>query len=65
VSVIYQYGFFVLIGIVAGIFICIKWIAPPEGDIYFGKLKIRGRGNTVSDIMDVEPEKKRRRKRRE
>jgi len=65
VAVIYQYGFFVLIGFALGVAVTVRWIAPPEGDIYFGKLKIRGRGHTVSDVMDTSTEKKRRRKRRE
>lgn len=62
-AVIYQYGFFVLIGIVIGVWITIKWIAPPDDDIHIGKIKIKGRGHNVSDIVDVEvqPDKKRKR----
>ena len=53
-ALIYQYGFFILIGIIAGIFIALKWLAPEGTEVKVGKFVIRGRQHTVSDMLDME-----------
>jgi len=57
VSILYQIGFYVLIGFALGMIVTIKWISPPDEDINidFGKTKlvIKGRKNVVTDAIDV------------
>jgi len=54
----YQIGFYILLGFVVGVILSVKWINPPSEDIHietsFGKLKIRGKQHTVTDILDVD-----------
>ncbi|KPK79345.1 MAG: hypothetical protein AMS27_18115 [Bacteroides sp. SM23_62_1] len=60
-NVIYQYGFFVLIGIILGIFIALKWLASEGTEVRVGKFVIRGRQNVVTDVSDINvsgPEKR-------
>ena len=69
-NVIYQYGFFFLGGIIAGIFFALKWLAPEGTEVKVGKFVIRGRDNTVTDVSDInvsgsEKRKSRRQERRE
>jgi len=45
------------LGIAFGIFITIKYIAPPSEDIHIGKIKIKGKGNTMTDVVDVKKNK--------
>jgi len=50
---IYQFGFYVLSGIIAGIFIALKWLAPEGTEVKVGKFVIRGRDNVVTDVSDI------------
>lgn len=43
----------ILLGFSIGIFVTIKYIAPPSQDIKVGKITIKGRGNTVTDAVDI------------
>ena len=52
-NIIYQYGFFVLAGIILGIFIALKWLAPEGTEVKVGKFVIRGRQNVVTDVSDI------------
>lgn len=52
-NIIYQYGFFTLIGIILGIFIALKWLAPEGTEVKVGKFVIRGRQNVVTDVSDI------------
>jgi|GEM_PF-3511871 len=66
---IYQFGFYVLSGIIAGIFMALKWLAPEGTEVKVGKFVIRGRQNVVTDVSDInvsgpERRKSRREKRR-
>jgi len=64
-TLIYQYGFFTLAGIILGIFIALKWLAPEGTEIRVGKFVIRGRQNVVTDVSDINvsgPEKRKTRR---
>jgi len=50
---IYTYGFFILAGIIMGIFIALKWLAPAGTEVKVGKFVIRGRDNVVTDVSDI------------
>jgi len=50
---IYQFGFYVLSGIIAGIFIALKFLAPEGTEVKVGKFVIRGRQNVVTDVSDI------------
>ena len=52
-NVIYTHGFFVLAGIILGIFIALKWLAPEGTEVKVGKFVIRGRDNVVTDVSDI------------
>lgn len=41
------------VGISFGIFISMKYIAPPSQDIKIGKITIKGRNNTITDAVDI------------
>ena len=69
-NIIYIYGFYVLIGVILGIFIALKWLAPEGTEVRVGKFVIRGRHNVVTDVSDInvsgqEKRKSRRELRRE
>lgn len=51
---LYEIGFYILTGIIAGMFIALKWLAPAGTEIKLGKLVIKGRENTVTDILDLD-----------
>jgi hypothetical protein len=64
-ALIYQYGFFILAGIILGIFIALKWLAPEGTEVKVGKFVIRGRKNVVTDVSDINvsgPEKRKSRR---
>lgn len=64
-NIIYQYGFFILVGIILGIFIALKWLAPEGTEVKVGKFVIRGRKNVVTDVSDINvsgPEKRKTRR---
>ena len=56
VSILYQIGFYILLGFGAGVLVGVR-VAPPSEDIEMkiGRLafKVKGRKNTVTDGMDV------------
>ncbi len=54
---IWPYLFFLMLGIAGGMFISVKWLFPESGEITLGKLVIRGRQNTVTDVLDVDIKK--------
>ncbi len=67
-SKIYRAFTYILVGIVAGIVFCIKYIAPPGDEIKIGKIKVKGRGNTANTTVILEddgPKKTRKEKRAE
>ncbi len=51
---LYEIGFFVLTGIIAGMFIALKFLAPAGTEIKLGKLVVKGRQNEVTDILDLD-----------
>lgn len=51
---IYQFGFYVLSGIIAGMFLALKFLAPAGTEIKLGKLVIKGKQNEVTDILDLD-----------
>lgn len=58
---IYQFGFYILTGIIAGMFLALKFLAPAGTEIKLGKLVVKGRQNEVTDILDLDiklPDKK-------
>ena len=58
---------FILVGIVAGLVLAIKFVAPPGDEIKIGKIKVKGKGNTAETniSIDNEPKKTRKEKREE
>jgi len=56
VSILYQIGFFILVGFGLGVLVGVR-VAPPTEDIEMkiGRLafKVKGRKNTVTDGMDI------------
>ena len=58
---LYEVGFYILTGVIAGMFLALKFLAPAGTEIKLGKLVIKGRQNEVSDILDLDirlPDKK-------
>jgi len=55
---------FILVGIVAGLVLAIKFVAPPGDDIKIGKIKVKGKGNQASTTIDVDNEPTKREKRK-
>lgn len=58
---LYEIGFFILTGAIAGIFLALKFLAPAGTEIKLGKLVVKGRQNEVTDILDLDiklPDKK-------
>ncbi len=58
---LYEIGFYILTGIIAGIFLALKFLAPAGTEIKLGKLVVKGRQNEVTDILDLDiklPDKK-------
>ncbi len=58
---LYEIGFYILTGIIAGMFLALKFLAPAGTEIKLGKLVVKGRQNEVSDILDLDiklPDKK-------
>ena len=62
---VYEIVTFVLAGIIAGMIITIKWIAPPGQDITIGKIKVKGRNNTQSTVVEVDNVPSKREQRRQ
>lgn len=50
---VYEIATFILAGIIAGMIIAIRWVAPPGQDITVGKIKVKGRNNTQSTVVEV------------
>lgn len=48
---IYKNLLILLIGVIMGIIITIKWIAPPSDDINIGKIKIKGDKNKIEKLI--------------
>lgn len=58
---LYEIGFYILTGAIAGMFLALKFLAPAGTEIKLGKLVVKGRQNEVSDILDLDiklPDKK-------
>ena len=58
---LYEIGFYILTGIIAGMFLALKFLAPAGTEIKLGKLVVKGRQNEVTDILDLDiklPDKK-------
>ena len=58
---LYEIGFFILTGVIAGMFLALKFLAPAGTEIKLGKLVVKGRQNEVTDILDLDiklPDKK-------
>lgn len=58
---LYEIGFYILTGAIAGMFFALKFLAPAGTEIKLGKLVIKGRHNEVTDILDLDiklPDKK-------
>ena len=58
---LYEIGFYILTGAIAGMFLALKFLAPAGTEIKLGKLVIKGRHNEVTDILDLDiklPDKK-------
>lgn len=58
---LYEIGFYILTGIIAGMFLALKFLAPAGTEIKLGKLVVKGRQNEVTDILDLNiklPDKK-------
>ncbi len=53
VSGLWRMGTMLVIGIVIGVFISLKYISPMTSDIKIGRIVIKGRGNTVTDAVDI------------
>ena len=57
VSILYQIGFWLIIGYAAGVISTVMWIAPPGEDIevktIFRKLVVRGKQHSVTDMVDI------------
>jgi hypothetical protein len=51
---LYEIGFYILTGIIAGMFLALKFLAPPGTEIKLGKLVIKGKQNEVTDILDLD-----------
>ena len=52
VSAIWRMLSFLVLGMVLGMYLSLKFIAPPSQDIEIGKIKIKGRD--ISDGVDIE-----------
>ena len=62
---LYEIGFYILTGIIAGMFLALKFLAPAGTEIKLGKLVVKGRQNEVTDILDLDiklPDKKKERR---
>jgi len=63
-AVVWQYGFFLLAGMVLGVIIGVRIDADTIYKI--ARIKIKGRGHTVTDLVDVtNPKKESRQSRRQ
>ena len=57
VSWIYRAMAFMFLGFALGVFITSKVFIsnlPPSTEIAIGKVKVRGKGNTIENVMDIE-----------
>lgn len=43
-----------MVGYALGTFVTIKYMVPPTTEISIGKIKLKGDGNSVSDVMDLD-----------
>jgi hypothetical protein len=50
---LYEIGFYILTGAIAGMFVALKFLAPAGTEIKLNKLVIKGRQNEVTDILDL------------